>query len=356
MKFVDLEFENQQAVEASHKNFLEIEQSGKYLLGSKLEEFENLFSKDQKLRGTVAVKNATDALYLTFKILKSEQRCIVVPQFGAYPTVMAAFQSNAKQIIAAPVDNNLTIDLNEIKIPNNSIIVAVNLFGNSCNMNALYQVASKTNSLVIEDCAQSTGLKKNNKTYAYIHSFYPTKPLGCRGDGGAILSDDFEFLLKCKQSRFYGLDDAGVISSWGFNSRMDEWQAALLSSKINYYRKMNESRRNNAMKYTEALEGNEVYYKRNSVFHQYVTLWKSRDEIKNKLNSLGIPAMIHYPKMLSDMTFLSDKITFSSCKKVSKHILSIPVGPHLSKFEIEKIQSSLSKLKNEKIKFSEIEQ
>lgn len=354
MKFVDLEFENKEAVAASVFHFSNIQESGKYLLGPYLEKFETEFAADQRYKAAVGVKNATDALYMCFKLLQSEKRAIVLPQFGAYPTVMAAIQSGAKKIIAAPVDENLTITLDDLKIPKNSIIVAVNLFGNECKMQNIYDVAKITDSLVIEDCAQSTGLPKNEKTFAAVHSFYPTKPLGCRGDGGAILSDDTSFIEKCKQSRFYGLNQEGSITSWGFNSRMDEWQSALLLSKINFYKSLNESRRKNAKKYNDALGFSCVNYTKNSVYHQYVTLWKNRNSIQKKLEDAGVPTIIHYPKLLCDMPFLTQHVKFKNCKRICDHVLSLPVGPHLNEIDVENISEFLRKNKNETIDFKDI--
>jgi dTDP-4-amino-4,6-dideoxygalactose transaminase len=191
-----------------------------------------------------------------------------------------------------------------------------------------------------------------NESFAAIHSFYPTKPLGCRGDGGAIISNDETFINKCKKSRFYGLDD-GEVKSWGFNSRMDEWQSAFLSHKVAYYRENNRKRQANASKILST-EVKSVKVSDDCVFHQLVTLWRDRDSVASSLAGAGIPTMIHYPKMLSDMPWLQGKVNFVPCNRVSDHILSLPVGPHLTADDVELISQHVRENQSHVIRFNEI--
>jgi dTDP-4-amino-4,6-dideoxygalactose transaminase len=353
MKFVDLEFENKNSFELVKKSFQSIENSGKYLLGENLEKFEINFSKDQGYNYAIGVKNATDALYMSMVALNAKEKTVIVPGFGAYPTVVAAIQANAKKIIAAPVDESLTICLDHVEVPKESIIIPVNLFGNECDLNKIREIADSTNSVILEDCAQSTGIPNQKKATISIHSFYPTKPLGCRGDGGAVLTNDEELFKRIKKSRFYGLNEIGEIDCWGFNSRMDEWQSSFLSEKLKFYRNHNETRRQNAQKYSNHFDST-IRWTKNCVYHQFVILCANRNEIKEKFDVAGVPTMIHYPKMLKDMPYLKDLIQFVECKNVANHVLSIPVGPHLSEEDILKICEMLSSIKGEIIEFQEI--
>ena len=352
MKFVDLELENREAAKLVHDSYKQIEKSGKYLLGDYLSKFEEAFAIDQKVKSVTCVKNATDALYMTFKLLECDKRTVIVPSFGAYPTIVAAIQAGSKNIITAPVDERMTLDLTNIDVPKDSILVPVHLYGNQTEMSHLEKIAENTNSIIVEDCAQSTGLEKSKKSFVAIHSFYPTKPLGCRGDGGAIISNDEKFISSCKNSRFYGLND-GLINAWGFNSRMDEWQAAFLLSKLDYYDAMNKKRQSNAKRYNSAFN-NTVTFTQNCVYHQYVTLWRNRDHVRDVFESSGIPTMIHYPKMINDMPYFKSFINNKSNKKIADHILSLPVGPHLSNEDVEKVCDVLSRMKNEVIEFTDI--
>lgn len=357
MKFIDLEYENREASMASQKDFFSIESSGKYLLSDFLSKFEECFAQEQSVNYCLGVKNATDALYMCFNLLGASSRTIIVPQFGAYPTIVAAVQSCAKKIIAAPVDSSLTLNLREIDVPRNSIIVPVHLFGNETDMAHIGSVAKDTDSIIIEDCAQSTGIQKSPYSLAAVHSFYPTKPMGCRGDGGAILSDDEDFYATCKKSRFYGLNSDGAIDTWGFNSRLDEWQAAFLMHKMSYYRQNNQTRQKNAKSYM-SIQHPGIQYTDSCVYHQYVALYNNRDVVRTRMESLGIPTMIHYPRMLSDMPHLKNlqSIHFvdKSKKRFSDHVLSLPVGPHLTIAETEAICSVIYGEKNESISFEEI--
>jgi dTDP-4-amino-4,6-dideoxygalactose transaminase len=354
MKFVDLSYENERAEKNIESSFSRIASSGKYLLGNYLSTFELELSVEQGVKHAIGVKNATDALYMVFKLLDAENRTVIVPQFGAYPTVMAAIQSGAGKIIAAPIDDRLTLDIRNVHVPEGSIIVPVHLFGNHAEMGHIEEVASKTNSFIVEDFAQATGIQKSRQSIAAIHSFYPTKPMGCRGDGGAILTDDSGLGDSCKKARFYGLDEAGEINYWGFNSRLDEWQSAFLIEKLKYYRQLNETRRRNAEVYKDAISEVGFSTTENCVYHQFVVLWKNRDLVKSIFENLDIPTITHYPKMLSDMPFLKNRVEFIPCRRVADHVLSLPVGPHLTNNEVELIAKNLKDLKGHVQHFKEV--
>lgn len=353
MKFIDLENENKIAVKNCKAGFAAIESSGKYLLGDKLKQFENDFANDQNVSYAIGVKNATDALYMSFKALNAKDRSVIVPNFGAYPTIIAAMQADAGTIIVAPVDNSLTICLDEISIPNNSIIVPVHLFGNKANIENIHNNVLGKNCDIIEDCAQSTGLVKSQHSIIAIHSFYPTKPLGSRGDGGAILTNDKTLFTYFKKARFYGTNEHGLIDSWGFNSRLDEWQSCFLSSKIQYYRKMNKIRQDHATSFRKFLDFG-IDYSSDCVYHQYVTFWNNRERVIKKFNDHNIPTIIHYPKMIYDMPHISKYISRYNKQNISEHILSLPVGPHLNNDNVKKICNVLEELKNDAIRFEEI--
>lgn len=353
MNFVDLEYENRDSTLESLSRLIEIRETGKYLMGKNVDELEVEFSSDQGYQNCVLVKNATDALALTFMHLNARERTVIVPQFGAYPTVMAALQAGAKNIIACSIDKSMTMDITSIDVPRGSIIVPVNLYGNSCNMSTIKKYADLAGDcIIVEDCAQSTGLKNSGLSDYAIHSFYPTKPMGCMGDGGAILTNDQSAALQLRKSRFYGLDSEGLIRTWGINSRIDEWQAAHLLCKVNHYRKMNHKRRENAKRYSEFGVG--ISYSSDCVYHQYVEIYAERDSVRQAFTEAGIPTMIHYPKMLINMPYLSDRVKFSNCKNVSKHVLSLPVGPHLTSDELEKISQVIYSVSDRRINFEDI--
>jgi len=352
MKFVDLEFENSLSYEDSLKRRQDISVSGKYVMGDNVDELEKDFAIDQNAKNCILVKNATDALAMTFIYLQANKRTVIVPQFGAYPTVVAALQAGAKKIIACSVDNSLTMDITSIDIPKDSIIVPVNLYGNSCKIKQIRSAADSAGGCsIVEDCAQSTGLSNLGLSDFMIHSFYPTKPMGCMGDGGAIITDSQDADSLLRKSRFYGLNKDGLIDTWGINSRIDEWQAAHLLSKIKYYRHMNQVRKINAKNFS--VKGG-LDYSEDCVYHQYVELYANRDKVREFFTKQGIPTMIHYPKMLSDMPFLSEKIKFTNCKRVSDHVLSLPVGPHLTREELDLIKLSICKMSNERLNYEEI--
>lgn len=353
MKFVDLEFENRDSAADSLERLCEIREAGKYLMGKNVDELESVFSADQMYQNCVLVKNATDALAMTFTHLNVKERTVIVPQFGAYPTVMAALQAGANHIIACAVDKTMTMDISSIDIPRGSVIVPVNLYGNSCDILTIKRAADLAGDCVIvEDCAQSTGLRNSGLSDYAIHSFYPTKPMGCMGDGGAILTNDPEAATQLRKSRFYGLDNEGLISTWGLNSRIDEWQAAHLLSKVKHYRSMNNRRRENAKVYSA--HGVGIEYSADCAYHQYVDIFSDREVVREIFTAAGIPTMVHYPKMLSDMPHLAERVKFSQCKRVADHVLSLPVGPHLSSEDVERVTNVIHTVSDRRIDFEEI--
>lgn len=345
MKFVDLSYENRLARINSRTRFHEIETSGHYLLGQQLEEFESRFSAHRGLRSCVGVKNATDALTLTFDVLCQRGfLTAVLPGFGAYPTVVAALNSGFDRVVIAPVDGSLCLDLSKIEVPKRSVIVPVFLYGNVPNMKSIRSIAGITDSVIVEDRAQATGVGLDFDSLAEIHSFYPTKPCGSMGDGGAIVSNDEDLCKSIRTASRYGMED-GLLVSRGCNSRMDEWQAAFLNEKLSLYEKMNEARRCHAKRYSSFDDS--IEWHADCVFHQYVSLWDDNGTVVKELSKRGIPTMIHYPHMLRDMPLLKSSLVefCDGDDRPCDHVVSLPVGPHLTQDNVDRVAGSIFELR-----------
>ena len=265
---------------------------------------------------------------------------IILPNFGAYPTAFACRQIT-DNLIYVDVDASMTIDITKLPNIQNGIIVPVHLFGNNCQMKEIMEYAKINNHIVIEDCAQSTGSGSGQYGDYSIFSFYPTKPLSSMGDGGMICSNNnLEYF---KKARVYGIHDDIL----GLNSRMDEFQAAVVNCKINSFMKYNNRRIEIATRFKKIVNG--IKINSNSIYHQFTLQVKNRKQIINKLKS--IPYMIHYEKHSSEIPVLKGKNKSTISYRISDKIISLPIHQHLKNSEVEQIEEFLYANRKEEIKY-----
>jgi dTDP-4-amino-4,6-dideoxygalactose transaminase len=218
----------------------------------------------------------------------------------------------------------------------------------------LLDLAAKYNLKVIEDAAQAHGaLYKGKKVgslgHAAAFSFYPGKNLGAFGDGGAICSNDKDLIDRVKLLRNYGSKQKYVHEVKGFNSRMDEIQAAILRVKLKYLDAWNEERRKIAEQYTQLLANYDVITPHIKdeiipVWHQYVIRHSQRDALQKYLHSQGIDTLIHYPIPIhQQLAYKDNKISkeFTLTQNLAKSILSLPIYPGLTLDEIQTVVESI---------------
>jgi dTDP-4-amino-4,6-dideoxygalactose transaminase len=319
--------------------------SGKYLLGDNTKSLESRFSLIVGNEySNVAVKNCTDAITMIVKKIWHPNMPIILPNFGAYPTSVAV-HAITKNVHYVDVDKTFTIDTNKLPDIKNGIIIPVHLFGNNCDMKKIMDYAKSNNHIVIEDCAQSTGSGTGNFGHYSVFSFYPTKPLASMGDGGMICTrmGDEEYFRKF---RFYGQLGRNM-EFVGVNSRIDEFQAGIVLSKLSKFHELNEKRKEIACRYSEFVAG--IKPRGNCVYHQFPLLLKNRKKVINLMKNLEIPYIIHYEKHVTDFTFLNC-LNYKTNFRVSDKVLSIPVHPFLKENEIHKICEFLKMVSEYEIK------
>lgn len=341
MKFNDLKYQNK------IDPLVDVFDSGVYLFGEKLKELEEKFPKSIGMRNGVGVKNATDGLYLVLKFLYDcGYENIFLPNFTANATAVAA-RNVTDNLYYVDVDKSFTIDVDRIPIFRKSVVVAVNLFGNNANLEKLRRLCDYHDSVLVEDCAQSTGseLKERVSDYA-IYSFYPTKPLGSMGDGGMICSGNFD-LGYFDSMRFMGQDDMGMCWRVGINSRLDEFQSAVILSKMNIYRGWNLMRQMIAERYKKIVRG--IHVHTNCVYHQFPLLLSNRDLAIKMLNERGIPYMIHYPYHITDQEVLAGKNKHEVGFRINDKILSLPIHACMIESEIQQVEEFLNDIKQDEI-------
>jgi len=338
MKFVDLKAEYWLYRRSINDRWLKIKDAGCFLFGREVEELETNFPKLIGKKRGVTVKSGTDALLLVLGYVHCEGVPIILPNFGAYPTAVAC-RHITDQLFYVDVDASMTMDVNKLPDVQNGIVVAVHLFGNNCRMKEIMEYARANGHIVVEDCAQSTGSGSGRYGDYSVFSFYPTKPLASMGDGGMICSDhDLGYFRK---ARFYGVDE-GIL---GFNSRMDEFQAAVVNSKIDGFMELNQRRIEIAERYKEIVRGIKV--NSSSIYHQFTIRFRNRDGVVRRLGE--IPYMIHYRSHVNEIPVLRGRFTSEVGYRVNDTIVSLPVHPHLTDAEVEQVEDFLYENRKEEI-------
>ena len=362
IKFLDLKKVNQ-PFEASFqekmKLFLE---NGWYILGNEVKQFEESFASYCGTKYCIGVGNGLDALVLIFKayiqlgkLKKGDE--VIVPANTYIASILAILEADLIPVLVEARLETYTInpDLIEEKITNKTkAILAVHLYGQLAEMDAINNIAKKHNLLVIEDAAQAHAAEQyakraGNFGNAAGFSFYPGKNLGALGDGGAITTNDTALAEVLYALRNYGSKVKYQNEIIGVNSRLDELQAAFLNVKLPELDQENQKRREIAKRYLTEIKNEKVVlpfwdYSENHVFHLFVIRTKNRMELANYLKGNGIETMIHYPiaphkqKALLEWNNLSFPIT----EKIHDEVLSIPLNGTLTETEINRIITTLN--------------
>jgi dTDP-4-amino-4,6-dideoxygalactose transaminase len=331
--------------------------SGRYILGSEVEAFEGEFADFITTRHCVGVANGTDALHLAlraFNIAFGDE--VITSSHTAVATASAIAMCGAKPVFVDIESEFYTIDASRIKdaiTPKTKAIIAVHIYGQPCDMDELLAIAKEHNLALIEDCAQAHGAEFNGKKVGSIadigcFSFYPTKNLGAIGDGGAITTNSPEIYAKIKALREYGWQNDRISHFCGFNSRLDEIQAAILRVKLKYLTKDTQKRNEIANIYFEKLKNIAILPKIRQncthAFHLFVVIINNRDVIQEALKQDGIYALVHYNASVHlQPAFLDTKIDLTNTQNILGKILSLPMYPELSYDEVSQVCDCLLK-------------
>lgn len=351
IKFNDLRAEYLAVKEEIDKAIFQVLDSGWYLLGQKLENFENQFAEFLNARHCVGVASGTDAITLSLMALDiGEGDEVITTNLTAFPTVTGIINSGAKPVVVDIRLEDGLIDPEAIKKKINGhtkAIIPVQLYGQCCDMEAIKTIAVKHNLKIIEDCAQACGaeyknVKAGNFGECAAFSFYPTKNLGAFGDAGAVVTNDESISEKLKQLRNYGQTTRYTHEKNGLNSRLDEIQASILSVKLQYVNSWNERRIEIAEYYNKHLLTVEPLYQSpdgKHVYHLYIVKSARRDQLAKYLEQNGVQSLIHYPIPINEQdAFVGEKNeSFPHAKQLTKEILSLPVHPWLRNTEIQTI-------------------
>ena len=328
--------------------------STSYIMGDAVKELETSLEKFTGVKHAVTCSSGTDALLLAMMALdiKPGDEIITTP-FTFIATAETIAFLGAKPVFVDIDEKTYNIDPNKIeeKITSKTkAIIPVSLYGQPAGMDAIQTIADNHNLKVIIDGAQSFGSTYKGKTDSNLGdisttSFFPAKPLGCFGDGGAVFTNSDELAEKIKMLRVHGQSERYHHKYIGMGARMDTLQAAVLNVKLRHYPQDLKKRQEIAEKYSEALTASDsqlitpvVENDRTSAWAQYSVRVKNRNNFQNKMKEVGIPFAVHYPIPLhlqECFTHLGYKEgDFSVAERVSEEIMSLPMNPYLSDEEI----------------------
>jgi dTDP-4-amino-4,6-dideoxygalactose transaminase len=359
--FLDLQapyVELRDELDAAYRRVME---SGWFILGEELRAFEEEFAIYSDARYCVGVGNGLDALHLILRALEiGEGDEVIVPANTYIATWLAVTYSGATPIPVEPDERTYNLDPSRIEAaitPRTRAIMPVHLYGQSADMDAINEVAALHGIKVIEDAAQAHGARYKGRSVGALgdaagYSFYPGKNLGALGDGGAVTTNDAELADRIRVLRNYGSRTKYYNEAKGFNSRLDELQAALLRVKLAKLDEWNSRRKQIATHYLHTLEGvadlilPSVPDGVEHVWHLFVVRHPDRQLLLDHLASAGIGTLIHYPRpphlqaAYAELGYVLGDFPFS--ERVAEEVLSLPIGPHLSDETVDYIISQLS--------------
>jgi len=337
--------------------------SGYYIFGDEVSAFEENYAEYCDSKTCVGVGNGLDAITLSLKSLGiSEDDEIIVPSNTYIATWLAVTHCDAKIVPVEPdmISYNIDPELIEQAITSKTkAILAVHLYGQPAEIDTIVDIAKRYNLFVIEDAAQAHGATYKGKKIGshgdiVTWSFYPGKNLGAFGDGGAITTNNLDLANKIRAYRNYGSHKKYYNDYIGLNSRLDPMQAAILNVKLKKLDEWNARRAKIAESYSNLLDVNlytipKMNKNVNSAWHLYELRTKSRDSLIEYLQDKNISTLIHYPvppHLQNAYKFLNlKKGRFKKAEILSKELISIPIGPHLSEEDQNYIIESLNNFK-----------
>lgn len=368
IKFLDLQKVNAQYAEELKKAASEIIDSGWYLLGERVKNFETHLAEFVGVKNAIGVANGLDALriilkaYIEMGVMKEGDE-IIVPANTYIATILAITDNRLKPVLVEPDINTYNLDISLIEQNINSrtkAIMVVHLYGQVCWSDELEAIAKKYNLKIIEDNAQAIGAYWNSRRTGSLgdaagFSFYPGKNLGALGDSGAVTTNDDELADIVRTIANYGSKVKYQNEYQGLNSRLDEIQAAFLDIKLKYIDAENQYRREIAQYYCENIKNENIVLPitdtnikienyLSHVWHLFVIRTSNRDKLQKYLQDNGVQTLIHYPipphKQGAYKEWNSIKLPIT--EKIHQEVLSLPISPVIGNNEILRVVESLN--------------
>lgn len=364
IKFLDLQKINAQHATELKKVASEVIDSGWFLMGERVANFEKNLAQFNNSKHVIGVANGLDALRLILKAyidlgIMAEGDEVIVPANTYIASLLAISDNRLRPVLVEPNETSFNIDIDLIEkhiTPKTKAIMVVHLYGQVCWNEKLVEIAKKYHLKIIEDNAQAigaewNGIKTGNLGDAAGFSFYPGKNLGALGDAGAVSTNDDALATQIRALGNYGSKQKYVNEYQGLNSRLDEIQAAFLEVKLRYIDTENQYRRQIAERYLNEIINPliqlpfpvssqfSVSENKEHVWHLFVIRCQEREKLQEYLTSNGIQTLIHYPippnKQLAYSSL--NHLDFPITNSIHEEVLSLPIGPIMTEEEVNQV-------------------
>lgn len=361
--FLDLKSINAQYREELIEACIKVIDSGWYIQGKEHKEFEKEFAEYCGTKYAIGVANGLDALILIFRAYKElgimkDGDEVIVPSNTYIASILAISENNLVPVLVEPDIKTYLIDhfkIEEKITSKTKAILPVHLYGQTCEMDKINEIAKKYNLKVIEDSAQSHGAYYKDKRCGNLgdasgFSFYPGKNLGALGDGGAVTTNDEKLANAIRALGNYGSHKKYENLYKGINSRLDEMQAAMLRVKLRYLNEEIQKRKEIANYYLENITNENIVLPTvttDSVWHLFVIRTKKREELQKYLLDNCIQTLIHYPLPPHKQEAYKEWAheSFPISEQIHNEVLSLPISPIMSKEDAYNIVSIINSFK-----------
>ncbi|MCB9094338.1 MAG: DegT/DnrJ/EryC1/StrS family aminotransferase [Halobacteriovoraceae bacterium] len=358
MPFIDLKAQYKLIESQIKKRIDTVLDHGQYIMGPEVEEMEKELCKFTGSKFSVGCASGTDALLMALMALDIKAGDeVIIPDFSFFATAEVVSLIGAVPVFVDIHEDTYNVDPAEIEkhiTKKTKAIMPVSLYGQCADFDTINAIASKHNIAVIEDGAQSFGAsykgkKSCNLTTIGCTSFFPSKPLGCYGDGGAVFTNDEKIATALREIRVHGQSGRYFHTRLGINGRIDSIQAAVVTEKMAIFEKELADRQKVAERYTQALKGKyktpTIKEGNVSAYAQYTIEVDNRSEFQEKLSAKGVPTAVHYPAPLSKQPYYEGHSKTNAPKSVTagQRVISLPFHPYMTEdVQNQVIESLLS--------------
>jgi len=356
--FIDLKSQYKALQPQTQERINRVLEHGQYIMGPEVKELEDKLQAYTGAKHCITVASGTEALLISLMALGIQPGDeIITTPFTFVATAEVIVLLGAKPVFVDIEPDTCNIDARKIEAKitkKTKAIMSVSLYGQVADMDEINAIAKKHNLPMIEDAAQSFGAEYKGKKSCNLStigctSFFPSKPLGCYGDGGAIFTNDESIALACREIRVHGQSQRYVHTRVGVGGRMDTIQCAVVLAKLERFDWEVKQRQLIGQKYNELLAAANVNLvtlrpDRTSVYAQCTVLVSDRAAVQKRLSEAGIPTAVHYPVPLNEQPAYKH-LCCSDCtpiaQQIAKRVMSLPMSPDLSAEDQDKIVGAL---------------
>ena len=356
MQFIDLAAQQARIKKQIDANIEQVLSHGQYILGPEVAELEDKLAAYCGAKHCIGVANGTDALQIALMALGvGAGDEVITPGFTYIATAETVALLGAKPVYVDIVEQTYNLDPAKLEAaitPRTKAIVPVSLYGQCADFDVINAIAARHNLPVIEDAAQSFGAsykgrKSGSLTTVSCTSFFPSKPLGCYGDGGAVFTDDDNLAAVIRQIARHGQDRRYHHIRVGVNSRLDTLQAAILLPKLTILEEEIGLRGRVAAVYAQELDKASIaapFIESHNIsaYAQYTVRVKNRDAVQTALKAAGIPTAVHYPIPLNKQPAVASDAVLPVGDWVAEEVLSLPMHPYMTEEQVRQVVGALA--------------